>query len=262
MSATETAAPAVQPETSDVLDVDAASTHSNAWAQPESVGTVTDSDASITKFAKAVLIEIVECVKQYVDPYRYLKHHLLLQPTDQHSKQASLDVRNAFTEHLTTTYKELDDVCYHHNSKLPSITSDEEMGNTTPLCFHISALGYDLECSQKDPLGMKLFEELVELYWIFGFKTANDPLLLSQPEELAHLGLTIAAGSEAVSHPLATASLGYVKGFARSLTIITVLHWCWIKGYDLSMLNPTLYSSVLTVYGHYYPPRRAKWRKV
>ena len=88
---------------------------------------------------------------------------------------------------------------------------------------------------------------------MLGFKTANEPLLMSQPEELAHLGLTIAAGSEAVSHPLATASLGYVKGFARSLTIITVLHWCWIKGYDLSMLNPTLYSSVLTVYGHYYP---------
>ena len=60
----------------------------------------------------------------------------------------------------------------------------------------------------------------MELILQDGFETANEPLLLAQPDELAHTGLDPVEFVKDQPRPLAIASLGYVEGFARVATIL------------------------------------------
>ena len=132
----------------------------------------------------------------------------------------STTLRNAFAKALAEMLPELDDVSYHHETRIPFIHSEDEMATHLPNILHIAACAYDKAVSTKDPLGRRLFLELMELILQDGFKTANEPLLFTQPDELAHTGLDPVEFVKDQPHPLATASLGYVKGFARVTTIL------------------------------------------
>jgi hypothetical protein len=178
-----------------------------------------------------------------------LKHHLKLEPTDETERQASLQLRDAFTNGMDAMFPELQDTLYHHDTKIPSIVTDDDMAVTQPLVVHITALGYDLAASTKDPPGTQLFAELIDLYLTDGFKTSNEPLLVTQPSDLAHLGLRLPQAQGT----LATASLGYIKGLARTQSMLAFVHWCWVHGHDLANINPILYKSLLTIYVHYMP---------
>ena len=121
--------------------------------------------------------------------------------------------------------QELGDVSYHHEASILFIHSEDEMATQLPYILHITAWAYDKAASMKDPLGRHLFLELMELILQECFETATEPLLFTQPDELAHMGLDPVEFVKDQPHPLATASLGYVKGFARVAAILAFLRW-------------------------------------
>ena len=100
------------------------------------------------------------------------------------------------------------------------------MATQLPTILRIAACAYDKAASTQDPPGWRLFLEVMELILQDGFKTANELLIFTQPDELAHTGLAPVEIAKDQPHPLATANLGYVKGFARVTTILAILHWC------------------------------------
>ncbi len=225
----------------------ASDTHSNGWA--ESIAATDSTAAALTTFKKIALTSIDGIGVTFGGPYQYLKHHLKLEPKDETERQASLQLRDAFTNAMDDMFPELQDTLYHHESKMPPIITDDDMAVSQPVAVHITSLGYDLAASTKDPPGTQLFTELVDLYLTDGFKTSNEPLLVTQPGELAHLGLQLPQAQGT----LATASLGYIKGLARTSSVLAFVHWCWVHGHDLANINPILHKSLLTIYVHYMP---------
>ena len=186
-------------------------------------------------------------------PYQYLSANLMLDAdlADPIACESSLKLQNDFAKDLCTYFPELDDVLYHHETHVPSLKSDDDMATSSPICFHISALGYCAPlCSEKDPPGSHEFLELLDLVLADGFKTANEPLLVTQPDELSHQRLARSPFCGSETHPLATASLGYVKGLRRTQTILAFAHWCIYTSVDLASVHPVLYNSILTIYGH------------
>ena len=221
-----------------------------------STGTWAEAPA-ITPSSKKLYAAMEDIANHHGGPYQFLAAELKLPSGSADTQDAadvkeSLVLRNAFTEYLTTTLPEMDSLLYHHDMKLPSIKNDDEMAVTNPLLLHVSSLGCSLDCSSKDPPGKPLFMELISLMLMHGFKTANEPLLVTQPDSLAHVGLQqpCFVTEAGVSHPLAVASLGYVKGFARSLTALALLCWCQKTGFDLEFEHPLLHKSLLTIYVH------------
>ena len=170
----------------------------------------------------------------YGGPYQYLRTKLKLEPEDEKKAQAlNITLRNAFTQALVEMLPELDDVSYHHETRIPFYPLRRRDGNAIALYSPHHSLGVRQGCFNEGSPGRQLFLELME--WILqdGFKTANEPLLFTQPDELAHTGLDPVEFAKDQPHPLATASLGYVKGFARVATILAffcmgVLRNMWI----------------------------------
>ena len=115
---------------------------------------------------------------------------------------------------------------------------------------HISKLGICAPlCSHKDPPGKLLSVPLMELIAEHGFKTANEPLLGTQPEVLAHRGLVnINPVSQNVPHPLASQSIGYIKGLGRTSTLMAFLLYCKQHMIDLAAMHPLFHQSLLTIY--------------
>ena len=224
--------------------------HTNAWAE----AALTPLSKELSDFRSYVLKEMGAIVSHFGGPYQYLKHYLKLEPETADDVQKSMDLRNQFTNSMMQLLPESDTVLYHHDTMVPQIQSDDDMATTTPICFHMISLGYDAPgCSTKDPPGQRLFLELLELILLDGFKTSNEPLLVTQPDELAHLGLKQPddESGQAGDHPLAVASLGYIKGLARTQTILAFTHWIMDQKIDLHDRHPELYASMLTVYGHH-----------
>ena len=223
----------------------ASDTHSNAWA--ESIDN-DKSNQALESFKKQAISSMGEIASTFGGPYQYLKHHLKLEPNDADERDKSIALRDSFTAAMEQMFPELPDMLYHHESKMTGV-SEEDLGQTPPTCCHMTALGHDLAASTKDPPGTQLFGELIDMYLTDGFKTSNEPLLVTQPDELAHLGLKLPE----VQGTLATASLGYIKGFARTSSMLAFVHWCWVHGHDLEVLHPNLHKSLLTIYVHYMP---------
>ena len=136
--------------------------------------------------------------------------------------------------------------------RLPVVTCDEELAHTPPQAFHLSSFGYAACASLKDPPGPQLWKLLLEFYLLDGFKTSNEPLLVSQPDELAHQGLVQNFPGEP-DGTLACASLGYVKGFARTTSALAIAYFCFANQIDLKDICPKLHTSMRAVYAHYLP---------
>ena len=219
------------------------------WAEPEPM-----QGSDVVNAAKAdIMAAMSEIANTYGGPYQYLSAQLQLVSDDKpnNNPKHRIALRNKFAQDLVAFFPENETTVYHHETKVPQLANDEDMANQLPHCFHISALGYDAPlCSMKDPPGKDLFLKLVDLYVTDGFKTANEPLLVNQPDELAHLGLT-AVLCEGILHPLGTASLGYVKGLARSLTVLCMAHWVMEHMEKLAESHPVLHQSMCQVYGHH-----------
>jgi hypothetical protein len=99
-------------------------------------------------------------------------------------------------------------------------------------------------CSVKPPPGRDVFRQLCEHIMKDGFVTSGEPLLVSQPEDLQ---VPVEPPQEApMGH--GPHSLGYIKGQARSTTLLTVLHYCYSKNVDLKKIHPVLYESCLKIY--------------
>jgi len=85
----------------------------------------------------------------------------------------------------------------------------------------------------------------------YGFKTASEPLIGTQPEALAHRGLTnINVVAPNLPNPLASQSIGYIKGLGRVTTVMAFLLECKRKMIDLAAVHPLFYQSLLTIYVH------------
>jgi len=89
----------------------------------------------------------------------------------------------------------------------------------------------------------------MELIAEHGFKTANEPLLGTQPEMLAHRGLNnITEVSTIVPNPLASQSIGYIKGLGRTSTMAAFLLHCKQHMIDLKEKHPLLHKSLLVIH--------------
>ena len=86
--------------------------------------------------------------------------------------------------------------------------------------------------------GKDVTRQLCENYLKDGFITAGEPLLVSQPEELQ-----LQCGAGHAPH-----SVGYIKGQARSLTLLALLRYCYSKNIDLKEVHPVLWQSVCKIY--------------
>ena len=122
--------------------------------------------------------------------------------------------------------------------------------------FHMSACGVIANlCSVKDPPGILLSKNLFELMIDNGFCTASEPLLVYQPEELAHRNLPIPAflseGLQPNQTPLATQSLGYVKGLARTQVATAWCVMCWQQSIPWATEHPKMLQSFRCVYAHH-----------
>ncbi|CAK0869799.1 unnamed protein product, partial [Prorocentrum cordatum] len=92
--------------------------------------------------------------------------------------------------------------------------------------------------------GKDVTRQLWENYLKDGFVTSGEPLLVSQPEELQ------VRPEPPLPAPTAHAphSLGYIKGQARSLALLALLHYCYSKNIDLKEVHPLLWQSVCRIY--------------
>jgi hypothetical protein len=122
---------------------------------------------------------------------------------------------------------------------------------------HISKLGIIAPlCSHKDPPGQDLCIPLTETILIEGFKTASEPLIGTQPESLGHRGLINIndqeLGGPGMAHPLASQSLGYIKGLGRTSTISGVLLWCKLNSRSLVDEHPVLHKSLHQIYVYHF----------
>ena len=228
---------------------DDSETRSNAWALPECVS----GDDHITRAVCKRIHDSMICIgDKYGGPYNYLREHFDLEPWGEDQMSASIQKRNSFAMWLARGFPEADQCVYHNQTHVPAHNLND-MATQIPLCFNVWKLGYDQACSLKPPPGKKLFLELVERYLMEGFKTANEPLIITQPNEIAHLGLVkdLQADSISTNGVLATHSLGYIKGFARTQSLFAMLHFCWKEDIELKTTHPILWSSILTIYAHH-----------
>jgi hypothetical protein len=88
----------------------------------------------------------------------------------------------------------------------------------------------------------------MDQYLTDGFETAGDPLFVTQPETLWNQGLVRLWDCP---EPLATASLGYMKGMARTNTLLSFLHWCMESHIDLKDVHSKLHRTICKIYVHH-----------
>ena len=128
-----------------------------------------------------------------------------------------------FVNWLWDTFPELDNVYYSHKGLDPVQEGDE--GTATGSIVHVAALGFDEACSVKPPCGSDLCGKLQAQYVVEGFVTSSQPLLVTHtPDQpFPPSGLQAPWGCATVEC-IAPFSLGYVKGYARSASLLMLLH--------------------------------------
>ena len=167
------AAPAVEDtfvEFVEEVESVAPTTHSNDWALDPF------SDPSSELFMKHSKAAMRDIINTYGSAFGFLKFHLKLDPEGQEALTVSLKLRNAYAQWLWEEFPESCDTAYHHHGLLPSVT-EADMGNTPPLCVHVTSLGYDRTTSMKQPVGEDVFLKLTERYILDGFITSSETWL-------------------------------------------------------------------------------------
>lgn len=157
-------------------------------------------------------------------------------------------------------FKQEDDAVYHHDRSIPSCDAEQRatFGN---ICLHLSALGVWKDCTSKPPPFKGTCSELMDEMLMDGFVTSGDPLVIQQPpeymagvEDEAGLVCSTPWSETTVGMPfLHATSLGYVKGMARSCTVLCMVHVAWKKNYDLASRLPKFYGTLLRIYAIHSP---------
>ena len=204
-------------------------------------------DAGVQQFSKEFSALTKAEIKKHGGPYQYL-----------HANMPTPAERNSFAQVLFKWLPEQDDTIYHHKLVIPAV-DEEKRSEVGCICFHIAALGYCESCTTKPPPFEDVADELVDEIFKDGFVTSGDPLLVQQPPELKPTAENPnGIGFEKLwdgdqNGTLPPHSLGYVKGMARSCTILTILHLAHSHSHDLGNLHPKLYTSCLRVWAVHSP---------
>jgi hypothetical protein len=188
-------------------------------------------------FNKQLSDDLKVIVGKFIGPAQYLQAL-----TDQEKQD--------FVDYLWQYFPERDDLLYHYGRDLPPV-EEGDIGMTPATIVHVAALGFDADCSLKPPPGKELFRQLSEHMLQDGFLTTGEPLLVVQSHEPA-ISLNAPWPSPGGSGPgLVAASLGYLKGMARSVTALLLVHRAWRLGLDMRQAHPKLYDSFLKIYVHH-----------
>ena len=200
----------------------------DAWTH--SVMAVDDDGAQ-----SQVMASCETCLAQCGGPSQYLQRYL-----------RTADEGFEFMEWLREQFPEQDDTLYHQEAKLPCFKDSSDLACAAPTCVHVSSLGFTSNCSLKPGPGAGLATSLLQEFLKDGFVTAGDPLLVLQ-----HEACVAPYGLEKDSSKLQPFNLAYLKGFARSATLLMLLHRCKALGLNGSSpgLAP-LWSSVTRIWVH------------
>lgn len=155
--------------------------------------------------------------------------------------------RRDFGQYLATTFPKQEELAYCIERDLPNVT-DVTMGFTAPTIVSVADLGCSRVCSTKTPDATTALA-IVENVLVDGFKTTSGPLLVLQPASL--LDDNILPKVE----PISWMSLGYVKGFTRACTVLSMIRFiqCSVKGYSFQVHFPQIYESVRAVIVYHLP---------
>lgn len=126
---------------------------------------------------------------------------------------------------------------YHQEAKIPDCKEDQ-LSAVPPVVLHPCVFSFDDRASTKAPPGGILAMQLTMKILQDGFVTAGDTLKISQPDGLPRLSApwqyrvtdTMADGAQeskwAPDNQLGSQAVGYIKGQARALTLLTILSVC------------------------------------
>ncbi|CAK9018185.1 Uncharacterized protein SCF082_LOCUS13970 [Durusdinium trenchii] len=185
-----------------------------------------------------------KALQQFCGPQQYLIANL-----------SSHDAVENFSEWLRVTFPEADD-CLYSDKPLSKVSGQNpDFACQIPLCLHVSMLGFTSACTLKPPPGSEHCNNLIQEFLKDGFLTASDPLLVMEHDPDC-------APFDVPMHPSQKArafSLAYLKGYARSCTLLFVLHRIKSLGLDLAedeSLKP-LMGSVVKIWAHcvHHPSR-------
>ena len=179
--------------------------------------------------------------QKYGGPVQYLSHML-----------PDIASHDAFLKYLVDKFPEVESQYYTSCAHLPPITNDD-LATTTPVCVHVSVLGFDMSCSMKPPPGQSRTMGVMEQIVVDGFRTSEEPLLVVQSRPSATIVRVDPPwqSSEPGQSPIAPFSVGYMKGMLRASTLLAMLHWCMQNGIDLHTSHPVLAKSVSTIFVHH-----------
>ena len=196
-----------------------------------------ESDVELASFKKVMEEEARKIMVERGGPAQYLN-------------AMSAEEKADFAKFLWKTFPEQDCHLYHHEQKIPSVT-DADIGSSTPTIVHIAALGFSPDCSLKPPPGKEVFTALVDQYLQDGFVTSCEPLLVVQTREAASYAGMPQFWTAPSGPALATFSLGYIKGMARVVSLLTIVHRAWKMGLNLEEKHPVMFKSLLTIHVHH-----------
>ena len=220
------------------VPLDDQSSTATGWSavQPSDSGdSTTGMEGTVAKFTQKMKQAIKVELDTHHGPAQVLKHHI----TD-------TGRRVEFAEHLWSTYPEPEDTTFQHGAVIPG-TEDHPAAPRSVNTVHVAALGYTSECTLKPLPTQNVCDQIAEEVLIDGFVTNNDPLIISQPEMHDKVTANVwpAPPNE---QSLPASSLGYIKGMARSCTILMILCISWLKGWFVRDEHPQLFASVLRVH--------------
>ena len=128
--------------------------------------------------------------------------------------------RKAFADYLVEKFPEDAHQQYETTDPLTAVIP-EEISSTPPLCVHVSALGYDEDCSLKPFPPMDVFREHIEQFIQDGFLSAGDPLIASEVKgDLNTCGVVFGRPALNTIRPF---TIAWVKGMARSCSLLSLL---------------------------------------
>ena len=125
-------------------------------------------------------------------------------------------------------------IFYSTDAILPS-TTEKECAQSKMLTLHPTSLGFGSWATVRGPVENVVAFELLDDILAHGFRTATEPVMVTQPSEM--MGSTLPKVKGAFSH--ACCSLGYYKGRSRCNVMLLILEFARSRGYaDLQEALP------------------------
>jgi hypothetical protein len=200
-----------------------------AWANPSVEQNATD----VKKFVDNNIINYI--CERYGGPQQYLIANI-----------NGADDMSRFSGWLYEKFPEKGDVLY--STEIPlTVINESEMAQSLPLVVHVGALGFQKCASTKPGPGREVFGELLEQYMTDGVVTASEPMIATGIVSSLEGDVTVTIPWSGTLVPFC---IGWIKGLARSTTLLASLHRLWRLEVDIKDMNPRFYDSVLAIYIH------------